>query len=76
MSAEFVLDARMTARAVRDGQVDLRRRRAWFDEEKGGGDPAPPPAPKAPEPPAQQPGGDLPDWVKDPARAYRSRSPE
>lgn len=60
----------MTVRAVRDGQVDLRQRRAWFDEEKGGGDPAPPPAPKAPEPPTQQPGGDLPDWVKDPARAY------
>lgn len=71
MSAEFVLEARMTARAMRDGQVDLRRRRAWFDQEKGGGEPAPtPPAPKAPEPPTQQPGSDLPDWVKDPARAY------
>lgn len=69
MSAEFVLEARMTARAVREGQVDLRRRRAWFDEEKGGGEPAPTPAPKAPDAPAQQ-GGDLPDWVKDPARAY------
>lgn len=71
MSANGVLDARMTVRAVRDGQVDLRQRRAWFDQEKGGGEPAPtPPAPKAPEPPTQQPGSDLPDWVKDPARAY------
>jgi hypothetical protein len=68
MSAEFVLEARMTARATRDGQVDLRRRRAWFDEEKGGGDTAPTPAPKAPDVPAQA--SDLPDWVKDPAKAY------
>lgn len=69
MSAEFVLEARRTARAMRDGQVDLRRRRAWFDEDKGGGEPAPTPAPKAPDAPAPT-GNDLPDWVKDPARAY------
>lgn len=69
MSAEIVLEARMTARAMRDGQVDLRRRRAWFDEEKGGGDPAPTPAPKEPDAPAPQE-GDLPDWVRDPSRAY------
>jgi hypothetical protein len=69
MSTEFVLEARMTARTQRAGQVDLRRRRAWFDEEKGGGEPTPPPAPKAPEAPAQA-GSDLPDWVKDPTRAY------
>lgn len=69
MSAEFVLEARRTARAAREGQVDLRRRRAWFDEDKGGGDVTPTSAPKAPEAPAPQ-GGDLPDWVKDPAKAY------
>lgn len=67
MSADFVLEARMTTRAMRDGQVDLRRRRAWFEDEKAAGDAPTAPAPKAPEPAA---GTELPDWVKDPTRAY------
>lgn len=69
MSA-FVLEARMTVRPQRAGLIDLRRRRAWYDDAGGPppADPAPAPAPKAPEQPVT--GSDLPDWVKDPVRAY------
>lgn len=84
MNSKFfnlILDGRGRIRTARNNGdergLSLRNRRAWYAEE-----PPPTPADTTPEKPAPEPnksgaddsgeGSSLPDWVKDPAKAYEA----
>lgn len=62
---------RSARRSMRSpGYVDLRKVRAWFaDEEPPAQPPAGTPPPEPPKP-DNKPDAELPDWVKDPLKAY------